>query len=262
MDGNTFALRYGPWALITGASSGLGAELAVQLSKAGLHVILVARREERLQKLAIRLQREFGVQTRILAVDLAEPDAYKFILEKTSDLEVGLLVNNAGYSKTGEFVMSRTESEQLMLRVNCEAPMQLAMEFSKKMVRRGRGGILFVSSSVAKVPTPYWTHYAATKSYILHFGEGLYHELKSKGVDVLTVCPGGMKTEFQTIAGIRDIGAMGVKPVASCAIRKLGHRPSVIPGWINVVAYQVLPKLLPARFRLALFGGLMKKLAR
>jgi len=261
MNNKHFIEKYGPWAIITGASSGLGAELARQLSCIGLNLVLVARREDRLKRLAQTLEKENGIQTRILAIDLTMADAYLAILDQTKDLDTGLLINNAGYSNTGELLESTPENVMLMYRLNCEFPLLLAMEYGKRMVQKGRGGIIFVASSVAYLSVPYWTHYSATKSYILRIGEGLYYELKNRGVDVLTLCPGGMKTEFQSVAGIRDIGAMDVKPVAIRAIKSLGKRPSIVPGWYNRVAYQMLPKLLPTKVCLALFGILMKKLA-
>jgi uncharacterized protein len=262
MDTRIIAEKYGPWVLITGASSGLGSDFAEQLAQKGMNLVVVARRESRLKDLANRLEQQYGIQVRIIAGDLADEHCVPQLIEKTKDLEIGLLVNNAGFSRTGELLHGDIAAERSMYRVNCEAPLMLAMEFGKKMVQRGKGAIIFVSSSVSFVPTPYWTHYAASKAYTLFLGEGLYHELKGKGVDVLALCPGGMKTEFQQRAGISSFGAASTRSVVTTAFNSLGKKPSVIPGWHVSLLFRHLPKILPRKFSLSLYGFFLSKLAK
>jgi short-subunit dehydrogenase len=144
---------------------GLGTEFAEQLAQMGINLVLVGR----LRVLAQSLEQAYGVQVRIITADLSDTRSFTEIQQQTNDLDIGLLVNNAGYSKTGELLLSNIEDESKMFRVNCEAPLKLAMEFGKKMVIKGTGGIIFVSSSVAFAPTPYWTHYSASKAYTLFF---------------------------------------------------------------------------------------------
>lgn len=257
-----FTDKYGPWAIVTGASSGLGAEFAEQLAQKRMNLVLVARRAERLRAIAERLEHEYLISTKIIAVDLAQPESIDRIIEAAISLEVGLLVNNAGYSRTGALAESSIQDEMLMLRVNCEAPFQLGMWFVKQMAVRGKGGVIFVSSSVGFTPTPNWTHYAATKAYTRFLAEGLFHELRGRGVDVLALCPGGMKTEFQNVAGITDMGAMPVKPVVASALRSLGHKAADVPGWHIRLLFCHLPKFLPRRLALGFYGLLIAKLRK
>lgn len=262
MQAAIFKEKYGPWALVTGASSGLGTEFVEQLAERSINLVVVARRESRLRDLAARLEQQYGIEVRIITGDLSDDPCVPDILEKTKDLDIGLLINNAGFSRTGELLLGDIADERSMYRVNCEAPLMLAMEFGKKMVNRGKGGIIFVSSSVCFAPTPYWTHYAASKAYTRFLGEGLFYELKEKGVDVLALCPGGMKTEFQQTAGISSFGAMGTRPVVKSAFKSLGKKPSVIPGWQVSVLFYYLPKILSKKLSLSLYGYIISKIAK
>jgi short-subunit dehydrogenase len=224
-----FKEKYGPWALITGAGAGIGAEFADQLAALGLHLILVDRREDPLEAVAKRLTSEYGIEVKMIKKDLEQPDFLDDLLQVTHSLEVGLLVNNAGYALTGDFLDHDLEKELGLLYVNCRAPLILSHEYGRKMVERGRGGIIFLSSIAAFLPMPFWTHYSASKVYDLHMANGLYLELKDKGVDVLALCPGNTKTGFSDVAGIRSIG-MTPEPVVRHAVKKLGKKPLVVPG--------------------------------
>ncbi len=230
---NSFKEKYGPWALITGASAGIGAEFARQLSREGLNLILVARRQDRLDELAAELKAKHPVEVKTLSVDLARPDFMTAIRPAVQSLEVGLLINSAGFGISGAFLQTDLEKELEMLDVNCRAPLILTHELGKEMVKRKRGGIIMVSSTSAFLATPYMTHYAATKAFDLSFGEGLWYELKEHGVDVMALCPGGTKTEFHQIAGIIGVMDMTVEPVVTQALKSLGKKASIINGWRN-----------------------------
>jgi len=232
---NSFKEKYGPWALITGASAGIGAEFARQLSEEGLNLILVARRKDRLDELAAELKARNHVEVKTLSVDLAQPDFMSSIRPAVQSLEVGLLVNNAGFGMTGPFLQSNLERELEMLDVNCRAPLILTHELGKEMVKRKRGGIIIVSSTSSFLATPYMTHYAATKAFDLSLGEGLWYEFKEHGVDVMALCPGGTSTEFHQHAGIREVMCMPVEPVVTQALKNLGKKPLHISGWQNRV---------------------------
>lgn len=225
-----FYERYGAWALITGASSGLGEEFSKQLAELGMNLVLVARRKQRLDSLAEQLSSQYGIGTMVMDLDLSSPHFMEQLTPLVDELEIGLVILNAGFSLTGEFIQQDIQKHEQLLNVNCYAPLQLSHAFAQQMAKRGRGGIIFVSSAVSFAPSPYWTHYAATKAYSRLLGEGLAYELKHKGIDVLTLSPGGMKTEFQSIAGIDATGAMSVKPVAKSALRNLGKKSMVVPG--------------------------------
>jgi len=224
-----FKEKYGPWALVTGAASGIGAEFANQLAALGLNLVLVDRREDLFDEMTGRLTSQYSVEVKVIKKDLEEPDFLPDILQTTDCLEIGLLVNNAGYALTGDFLDHDLEQEIGLLHVNCRAPIILSHAFGKKMVERGRGGIIFLSSIAAFLPMPFWTHYSASKVYDLHIANGLYLELKDKGVDVLALAPGNTKTGFADVAGIKSVG-MTPEPVVRQALKKLGKKPLVVPG--------------------------------
>jgi len=224
-----FKEKYGPWALITGAGSGIGAEFARRLAAFGLNLVLLDRREDSLRAAEEELTSQHDIEVKSVQKDLEEPDFLPDILEATDALEIGLLVNNAGYALTGDFLDHDLEQEIGLLHVNCRAPMILTHAYGKKMVERGRGGIIFLSSIAAFLPMPFWTHYSASKVYDLHMANGLYLELKDKGVDVLALCPGNTQTGFAEVAGIKSIG-MTPEPVVSQALKKLGKKPLAVPG--------------------------------
>ncbi|MCJ8014118.1 SDR family oxidoreductase [Paenibacillus sp. KQZ6P-2] len=251
---------YGSWALVTGASSGIGAEFASQLAQCGMNLVLSARRKDKLQELADTLAELHGVQVKIAPADLSQPDFIQDIRRVTDGLNIGLLVNCAGFSVTGTLLSNDIQTELDMLHVNCRAPLLLSHTFGKEMARRGQGGIIFTASVVAFSPAPYWTHYAATKAYNFFIGEGLAYELKNSGIDVLTVCPGATKSGFQEVAGISDIGTMSPVPVVQSALRALGKRSIIIPGWHNRVLFRGISRWIPRRIRLGLFAGSIKRL--
>jgi uncharacterized protein len=255
----TFVERYGPWALVTGASAGIGAEFARQLSEMGLNLVLVARRRQRLEDLARDLESRNKVQVRIVTADLAQPDFLPTILSVTNSIEVGLLVNNAGFGLAGHFIEHELKEELRLLDVNCRAPLILTHVFGRQMAQRKRGGIIFVSSVSAYIATPFEASYAASKVYELFLAESLEYELKQNGVDMLALCPGSTQTEFHEIAGSRAVAPMTVQPVVELAIRKLGKKPVAIPGWHNRLLVYLL-KFTPQRVQTYFAGKVMGNL--
>ena len=256
---SSFKEKYGPWALVTGASAGIGAEFARQLSTEGLNLILVARRKDRLDELAAELRSTNHVAVTTVSADLARPDFMSSIRPVLQNLEVGLLINNAGFGITGAFLQTDLEKELEMLAVNCRAPLILTHELGREMVKRKRGGIIIVSSTSAFLATPYMTHYAATKAFDLSFGEGLWYELKEHGVDAMALCPGGTRTEFHQIAGIRGVVDMAVEPVVTQALKSLGKRASLINGWRNRIKVFLL-RLNLRWVNASIAGKIVKKL--
>lgn len=248
-----FARRYGRWALITGASSGIGREFARQLAARGLNAVLVARREERLRGLASELEAQ-GVQARIAVIDLCYDGFLEQVRAATDGLEIGLLVNNAGFSMTGSFLDSDPDDMIRLLNLNCRAPLVLAREYGPAMRDRGRGGIIFVASVAAFSGVPLWSHYAASKAYDLLLAEGLAAELRDAGVDVLALAPGTTKTEFLDVAQLNGgLMAMDVEGVVREGIAGLGRRDLVIPGLFNKAGI-FATRLLPRAFNRAVFG--------
>jgi short-subunit dehydrogenase len=249
-----FQQRYGSWAVVTGASSGVGEEFCRQLAALGLNLVLVARRGDRLTALAQQLARAHAIDTRVAVVDLSRDDFLPAIAAVTDTLDVGLLVNNAGFALTGDFLSHRLEDETALLHVNCRAPVMLAHHFGRRLVQRGRGGIINISSASAFMPLPYWAQYSASKIFLLHFSEALWFELKRQGVDVLALCPGSLQTEFAAKAGTTMRGTPAA-PVVARALRALGRKVSVIPGAGNVVA-SLIGRLLTRR-RSVILGSMV-----
>jgi short-subunit dehydrogenase len=202
MTADDFNAQYGSVALVTGASSGIGKSFAEQLAAKGMNLVLVARRVNRLDSLSAHLRAAHGVQVTVCQVDLSAADAAHRILGLTSALDVGLVVSNAGYGLKGEHAAHDPDALAAMLMVNCNAAMQLANGFIPRLRKRGKGGIIFVSSVEAFIGCPYSAAYSASKAFVKSLGEALWGELGSEGIDVLTICPGATDTEALSRHGI------------------------------------------------------------
>lgn len=217
MTNDDFKRRYGPAALVTGASSGIGEAFAEALAARGLDVVMVARRLDRLEALAERLAKTHGVQARALQVDLVQAGAAQQMLDATRDLDVGLVVSNAGFGLKGEHAANDPQAMAEMLMVNCNVPMQLAHGFIPRLRARGRGGIILTSSVEGLIGCPYSTAYSATKALVVALGEGLWAELQPEGIDVLTLCPGATESEAAAKQGIDIAKLQNVMPAADVA---------------------------------------------
>lgn len=236
--------RYGDWALITGASAGIGQALARQIAADGMNVVLTARREERLAMLASELERDFGVETRIVAADLAERADVEALLAAVSDLEIALLVNNAGLGYAGRFDLLDRDRLRQLVAVNCEAPLVLTHALVQGMRERGRGGVLLTGSIAGRQPLPLHSVYAATKAFDLFLGEALWAELRASNIDVVVLEPGSTETEFQEVAGEIPHAGESAEEVARRGLMALGEQPSVIVGWFNWIRTQAATRLL------------------
>jgi len=225
--------RYGEWALITGASAGIGAEFARTLAREGLSCVLTARREDRLRALASELEQRYQVTTRVVAADLADPAGADRLIDAIKDLQIDVFINNAGFGYAGRFDKQDTARVRDMVQVNCVAPVVLASRLVPGMCERGCGAMIVLGSIAGRQPLPRHAIYAATKAFDLLFGEALWAELRGTGVDVLVLEPGPTESEFREVAGeTRDVGEPAANVVA-LAFEALGQQPSVISGWFN-----------------------------
>ena len=254
--------KYGSWAVITGATSGTGYQFAHLLAEKGVHLVLVARDERTLLQTKEMIRNQYHVQVKTIATDLSSPDSISEIEKVTRPLEVGLLINNAGYSITGEFHCEDWENQSKLLETILKTPMALTHFFVNEMIKRGRGGVILVSSAVAYTSMPLWSVYSAGKAALLNFGESISQELKKYNVDVLTVCPGAMNTKFQGRSGISTPGLMEPEKVAILTLNSLGVKTTLLPGMTNSIIFQGLGRFLPKCIRLPLFESLMKKFQR
>lgn len=202
-------------ALITGASSGIGVDLARELAGRGNNVVLVARREERLRALAEELAAQHGVRADVLACDLQDPAARDALPGRVAELglRVSVLLNNAGYGSAGRFQDLDVASETGMVRLNCEAVVALTHAYAGEMAERREGAILIVASSAGFQPLPRQATYGASKAFALSFSEALHAELKPVGVHVTALCPGPVETEFAEAGGIHGFDEVMPKPL-------------------------------------------------
>jgi len=247
-----FLARYGPFALVTGASEGIGECFARLLAARGLHVIAVARRTGPLEKLAAELRATHGVEVRTVAADVGRPDLVEVIEAAAAGAEIGLVVHNAAYSALGPFLTRSTVDLQQVLDVNCRAPVLLAHHFGRKMAERRRGGIVLMTSLAGGQGTPMVVTYAATKAFEIVFAEGLWDELGPSGVDVVACRAGPTRTpSYEASRPRKKVPTMESMPVAEEALAALGRKPVVVAGRLNRAVDFVMRRLLsrPAAIR-------------
>jgi len=257
-----FAKRYGPWALIAGASEGIGEAFARELARRGSNLVLVARRREPLEATARKIAEAGGIQVRCIPLDLARADAAAVLAQELADLDVGLVVYNAALAPTGEFLKIPLAEQLSAIDVNTRGPLALAHHFGERMAVRGSGGIILLSSLTAFQGSPFVATYGATKSFLLTFAEGLWFELAPRGVDVLAVCAGATRTpHYLAHYTKRAPGELDPDPVAREALARLGRGPFMIPGRFNRFASQLMRRLLSRRLTIRIMGGQTRHLA-
>lgn len=253
--------NYGPWALVTGASDGIGLEIARSLARRGLNLVLVARRGNVLSNLAAELTALHGVQTRTIAADLARNTEVQRVNSETADLDVGLLVEAAGFGTAGAFLESNLDQEINMLDVNCRAVAAMSHEFGHRFARRGRGGLILMSSLLAFQGVPRSANYAATKAYVQTLAEALRIEMAPLGVDVLACAPGPVASGFAARANMQMSMALKTSQVADATLEALGRSTTVRPGWLSKFlewSLSPLPRWGRVRIMGLVMGGMTK----
>jgi uncharacterized protein len=249
------------WALITGASSGIGLELARLFAADKFNVVLVARNKARLWELADELQRDHGIQTKVLVQDLSESGAAQKIVTAVADTPISLLVNNAGFGFYGPFAESDLAKQTSMMQVNMTALVELTYLFLKPMLARSSGRILNVASTAAFQPGPWINVYYASKAFVHNFSYALADEIEGSGVTVTTLCPGTTHTDFfkrGNFGNERAPFTMDARTVAVAGYRGvLRGKRVVIPGWQNKIA-SALAKRLP----LAITSAIVRRIHR
>ena len=261
MNRGSFVERYGPWAIVTGASDGIGQAFAEELAALGINAVLVARRADRLHRLADDIGQKHHVETRVIAGDLGTAQGKRSVEEGTRDLDVGLLVAAAGFGTSGPLLSANLDSERNMLEVNCLAVLEQSMVFGRRFAKRGRGGIVLMGSLLGWQGVPGAAHYAATKAYVQSLAEGLQRELAPSNVDVLASAPGPVNSGFAGRADMRMGKAETPAEVARGSIRALGRRATVIPGTLaKALTYSLL--VLPRSLRVRILAGVMGSMTR
>ncbi|HEY1956958.1 MAG TPA: SDR family NAD(P)-dependent oxidoreductase [Polyangiaceae bacterium] len=251
--------KFGPWAVVTGSSSGIGRAIARHLASSGVNVVLVARREDRLAAVGEEIAREFGVDYRVVKADLTEPSFFERIERATRDLDVGTLVGNAGFASPGELLSIEREELLRGVRIKVDANLTLVHHFGRRLVARGRGGILLVSSIGGLAGVPYVANTAGVEAYVLNLGEGLHVELERRGVHVTVLMPGPTLTESMAKMGV-DPADMPMKPMTAerCAAEGLAalsrNRATHIAGRMNRVAARLMPRAVATRMMGEMIG--------
>lgn len=253
------------YAIVTGASSGIGYEMADILATKGYPLILVARRKDRLEALKNKLTDTYNIDVQVVAMDLSSPEAANVLHDTTvkAGWDVEILINNAGFGMQSHFFHQSMSRMAEMVQLNIIALTQLTHLYALDFVKRGGGKILQVASSASFVPTPYLSSYAATKSYVRHFSDGLGHELRGTKVSLTTLYPGFTATEFGQVAeaevpwmvqatqtNAREVAEAGIKGM-------LNGKKRVIPGWFNKLSAWSAG-ILPRNLMVFITGNLMK----
>jgi len=245
MKNPDFKGKYGPYALVAGGSDGLGHAFAEAIAKRGLNLVLIARNKERLEATATKLHEAYGVDVIYLVADLSD---YENVKSQLSELKVsiGLLIYNAAFAPIGLF--EEIDESQLMLAadVNVKAPMLLSKLLSEQMITRGKGGIVLMSSLAGTQGSPRLAAYAATKSFNAILAEGLWSELKPRGIDVIACCAGAIMTPgYRNAEKAKPApGTLSADKVAEKTLKALGKKPIDVPGIINKIARFVFMRLL------------------
>jgi hypothetical protein len=259
MSNSEFNTQYGPAALVTGASSGIGKSYAKLLAAKGLDLLLVARRVDQLKALKTKLEAEHSVSVSVCEADLSQTSSVALIVEAAKGLDIGLLVNNAGFGLKGAHHKLSEQDLAEMLNVNCFSPMQLSHAFIPRLLKRGSGGLLFTGSVEGLMGFPNSAAYSGTKAFVQNFTESLWGELEDKNIDVLVLKPSSTDTEAldkQRVDRSKLAGMMTPDEVAQIGLDNLKNGPVVIAGESNSEMFLALQKI-PRRDALRMMGATM-----
>jgi short-subunit dehydrogenase len=257
--------RFGPWALVTGASSGIGKEFARQIAASGINVVLVARRESLLDEVGQGLAKGFNVQYRTVVADLSQEAFLDKLAEATNDLDIGLVVSNAGTGNPGEFLNLDRQLLQATLRLSTMAHLDIAHHFGAKLTERRRGGIILAGAMGAENGVPCMANDGAAKAYVHSLGEALHYEFKPQGIYVTVLAAGFTNTAVLEKFGL-DPKTMPMKPmsVEQCVSEALSgllkNRSRIVPGRLNRIMNALVPASLARKMEADLLGkGLASK---
>jgi short-subunit dehydrogenase len=259
--------RFGPWALITGASSGIGKEFARQIAASKINVVLVARREDLLKEAGVEFSKRYGVEQRVVVLDVSQEDFIGQLASATDDLDIGLVVSNAGTGNPGEFLKQDRQLHRRTLRISTMANLDITHHFGAKLAKRRRGGIVLVGAMGAEAGVPRMANDGAAKAYIHSLGEALHYEFKPLGVYVTVLAAGFTNTAVLDKFGL-DPKTMPMKPmsVEQCVSEALSglrkNRSKVIPGRLNRILNALVPASLARKIEADLIAkGLASKSA-
>jgi short-subunit dehydrogenase len=250
---NDFKSKYGPWAIVAGASEGLGAAFAEELAKYGLNLILIARRLDKLETLASTLQSQYNIEIVFHSIDLADFDQTKHFISQLKT-NIGLLVYNAAYAPISYFENISEEDLKRIVDVNIKTPLLLTKFVSKQMIEKRKGGIVLMSSLAGNQGSPKIATYAASKAFNAIFAEGIWNELKKHNVDVIASCAGAISTPgYKNAQNTKDApGTLSANSVAEKTLNALGKGPTIIPGFTNKVARFFMTRIFSRKFAISI----------
>jgi uncharacterized protein len=250
-----FAERYGPWAIVAGASEGLGAAFAAAIGARGVNLLLLARRGELLEQVAESLRATVPIEVRTAVCDMARPDLAEALVALIADIDVGLGVYNAAFAPVGALIERPLADLEQVVDVNVRGPLVFARALAPAMAMRGRGGIVLMSSLAGFQGAPRIAAYAGSKAFNIVLGESLWRELKPSGVDVLVCAAGAVRTPGYAATASGDApGTLDAAVVAERALDALGRGPVISPGATNRLARFVMGRLLPRRTQIAIMA--------
>ena len=239
---------YGAWAVVAGASEGVGAAFAAELAARGMNLVLLARRAQLLAEVADRLRNAHGIEVRCLQLDLADDSLAVALADAAADLDIGIVVYNAASVPIGPFLENSDEAISHAVDVNVRGPLRAVRTLAPAMCSRGRGAVVLVSSLSGMQGTPHVAVYAATKAFNTHLAESLWYELRPSGIDVVACCAGAMPTPGYARTFGRDVpGMLAPEEAARQTLNRLARGPRVVPGRVNRVAAQVMGRVLTRR---------------
>ncbi|MEM7039308.1 MAG: SDR family NAD(P)-dependent oxidoreductase [Bacteroidota bacterium] len=249
---------YGDWALITGATSGIGKELARKLGEAGFKLVITGRREHLLQELSTELFDQYQTEVIPMPGDLSKPAEVETLIQDVAHLDIGIAILNAGFGTSGKFIDSDLEKEINMLDLNCKTLMVMTHHFANKMKKQAKkGAIVLLSSMVAFQGVPNAAHYAATKAYVQSLGEALARELKPEGVDILCAAPGPVQSGFSSRANMKMGKSLRPEDVGVPMLKAIGRKTTVLPGFLTKLLVYNL-RMVPRWAKIRIMGSVMK----
>lgn len=244
--------RFGPWALVTGASSGIGEAFARQLAANHFNLVLVARRGPLLEQLGVELRATYGIDTRVVVLDLTSNDVLTPVRVATDDLDIGLVISNAGGPLPGEFLSQPKDVLFSQVRLDVTAPLELIHHFGPKLAARGRGGLILVSAMGATGGLPLMAITSAGKSFVESLGRSLHGEFTKLGINTTVLIVGPTDTRVIDMVGL-DRRKLPIKPqsadatAAEALAALIANRPTLLSGWVNRLVQRTMPSALTTR---------------
>jgi short-subunit dehydrogenase len=261
----TFKEKYGPVALIAGASEGLGAAWAEALAKRGLDLVLIARRKERLDEITASLVSKYKIRTWSLPCDLATPDAAKYIADETKNIPVSCIVYNAASSYIGPFLKNSADENERIIAVNITTPLLLVRDLADRMIEARKGAIILMSSLAGFQGSGFLSLYASSKAFTRVLAESLWYEWKSKGIDVIACCAGAVSTPNFIQSNPGKMGRLAPRPqqpeeVVEECLKRLGKTPSFISGKGNRIASLFMQRIFTRKKAVTIMGNATRKI--